>query len=177
MADFDPTWRSHRVNAGTELLVKLVRTGGIIDSPEEDQVREQLGADARVAAGIGSCAGGFFGAGCPEYHVPVTVLESAVLSDVLPSDVVVKSGGLFGVPVATGSQTWEVQGVAFQGIAGRQQQESARERQERNPEGGGLLSEIPWAPVLLIVAVAFAFTGAGQQIVGNITETVEGGDG
>lgn len=172
--DFTRAWRDHRVNAGTRLTVRLDRTGGLIDSPAQDQVRSQLGADRRVSAGIGTCSGGIFGAGCPTYDVPVTVNETAVLRDVLPETVVVSSGGLFGVPVATDAQTWEVVGVRFEGVAGEAHREQAEGRQEEDPTAGRLARDLPWALVVPAVLIAFAFTGAGQGIIQRIIEEVGG---
>ncbi len=163
------------MSAGTRLTVRLDRTGGLIDSPEEDQVREQLGTDRRVSASPGSC-GGPLGAFCPTYDVPVTVNETAVLRDVLPETVVVSSGGIFGVPVGTGAQTWEVVGVRFEGVAGEAEREAAERRQEQNPETdlSGLTQEIPWGIVVPAVVVAYAFTGAGQGIIDRIMKEVGG---
>lgn len=175
--DWDPTWKPQRLSAGTKILVRLERIGGLADSPEEEQIRQKVGASTAVSAGVGDCKSllsdptNVF---CGEYHVPAILNRMSVLGDVLPDIVTVRSGGVFGFDVFNQPQEWEITGVKVTGFATRNQTERKRRQQETtptDPDPGKIPN--PFTPgltlaLVLLALVGFAFTPAGQEVVERV---------
>lgn len=183
MSSWDEAWQVARVNPGVKLLVKLRRTGGLADSPQEQQVRAELGAHPAVAAEIGDCQSVVDDPTnllCSEYHVPVTVVSETpvILGDVLPRDLNVRSGGTFGLEVFNQQQTWTVEAVRRTGRVSEPQRQEKKQDQETppaDPEGPFPNLGLATTALIVMLGIAFLITGAGQRLVDAGIEATDGG--